>query len=221
MGACGGHSSAEHTSEPASPTLNGGIVDADSDGTASTDDCDDHNAAVWRMVGVFVDSDGDGLGSGPAVIRCVGDAPPAGTSFVSGDCDDDSPTLFANLPFAARDEDLDGYVVAASGTICTNGSLPPGYLANADATSIDCDDHDPSRWRMITVYRDNDNDTVGSGPGEIRCLGSFAPAGFSFLGYDPNDSPTDPGAAGVSEPELDVSILVVPQSADDDAILIP
>jgi hypothetical protein len=54
----------------------------------------------------------------------------------------------------------------------------------------------------MMLYVDADGDGVGAGAGQISCVGTAAPPGFSLLGYDPLDDPSDPTAAVISSLEL-------------------
>jgi len=72
------------------------------------DDCDDQNPATWRMVVVYEDIDGDGVGSPPGVLDCIGMEPPASFSLLGYDpvdnlSDPNSASLNeAELPLWAR-----------------------------------------------------------------------------------------------------------------------
>jgi len=86
-----------------------GLVDADGDGTYSILDCDDNDPSVHPGAAeicdgidndcdgatdegfyLFVDADGDGLGSNVSVLACE---PGPGLSALSGDCDDTDPLI--------------------------------------------------------------------------------------------------------------------------------
>jgi hypothetical protein len=160
------------------------------------------------LLATFADADADGFGAGAGTSRCVGTFPPAGTAFVSGDCAVNDPALFAELPYSL-DQDNDGHVSAALGTVCTGGALPPGLLSLGSAAQ-DCDDQDAVSWRNVAIYQDRDGDGVGSGAFAVTCMGDLVPAGYSGLGYDPLDVPGDPDSLHLSNLELDVAILIVP-----------
>jgi hypothetical protein len=61
----------------------------------------------------------------------------------------------------------------------------------------------------MTVYADADSDGVGAGGGSVACLGTAAAPGFSLLGYDPADDPTDPDSP-ISTLELSSWLLATP-----------
>ncbi|WP_242339855.1 MULTISPECIES: hypothetical protein [unclassified Anaeromyxobacter] len=48
-------------------------------------DCDDADVALWRWTVLYPDADGDGIGTPPREIRCLGDAIPAGYSLEGWD----------------------------------------------------------------------------------------------------------------------------------------
>lgn len=72
------------------------------------------------------------------------------------------------------------------------------------STGGDCAPDDETRWRSlgytyrdadgklhrwVPLYRDQDDgDGVGAGPRSIQCLGDTLPAGWSLLGFDPDDA---------------------------------
>jgi hypothetical protein len=167
-------------------------------------------------VEVFADLDADGVGAGSAVATCIGNAAPTGTSFVSGDCADDDAARSQTISYVARDGDDDGYVLIGSGSLCRNGVLPPGYLSAIGNAKTDCDDRNHTLWRVVALYEDKDGDAVGSGRFEATCIGDAVPSGFSILGYDPVDIAGDPQSALVSDFDLDVFVLTVPDSDGDD-----
>jgi hypothetical protein len=43
-------------------------------------DCDDRDGSKWRIVALYRDIDGDGVGSGPYQLQCIGGQPAAGLS---------------------------------------------------------------------------------------------------------------------------------------------
>lgn len=90
------------------------LVDRDGDGVTVTDpaplcagetlpepwraaangkDCDDGDAARYRLVGVYADADGDGVGRTPRAFTCIGAAVPAGGSLLGYDVDDSNPSV--------------------------------------------------------------------------------------------------------------------------------
>jgi hypothetical protein len=182
-------------------------------GTAEPD-CDDTSAAVWRVTTVYRDADGDGVGDGAPLSRCIGAQPGSQTSFTAGDCSDDDATLFASLAYVARDDDFDGRIRSEAGTLCTTGALPASYLAAVPpGAAPDCNDFDATLWRIVALYHDGDGDGVGSGHFEPSCIGTGALVGMSLLGYDPLDLPNDSDSTAVSDFDLPYPFV---DSADDD-----
>lgn len=132
-------------------------VDADGDGYASDEDCDDANAGTYpgapevcdgadqncdgtpdNAAGDapiwYPDTDGDGYGgSGAPMASCT---QPEGYTADSTDCDDADPSQ-GPAPSWYVDTDGDGYGDPSGGFVaCT---APVGYLRD----STDCDDSDP------------------------------------------------------------------------------
>ena len=68
-------------------SLRAGFVDVIPE--PATRDCDDTNAAVWRLMMTFQDGDGDGVGSGKGTVTCVGLAAASGSSLYGYDPLDD------------------------------------------------------------------------------------------------------------------------------------
>ncbi len=82
----------------------------------------------------------------------------------------------------------------------------------------DCSNFDPQAWRFVVTYTDVDGDGVGSGRGELSCMGARAPSGQSMLGYFPIDTLRNPESESVSDSELPVYILIAIDSDGDNKI---
>ena len=67
------------------------VVDADKDGIAEADDCDDNDAQIGAGSTYYTDADGDGYGDGAHMGTYCGAA--EGLSESSDDCDDADPTV--------------------------------------------------------------------------------------------------------------------------------
>ncbi|QDG49868.1 hypothetical protein FIV42_03665 [Persicimonas caeni] len=108
--------------------LCGDGIDNDCDGATDEDDAVD--APTW-----FADSDGDGFGD-PSVstIACE---PPSGYVSDDTDCDDNDSAKYISVS-GYVDSDGDGYTTGGVQTLCTDGTLPDGYLSSENAG--DCDD---------------------------------------------------------------------------------
>lgn len=164
---------------------------------------------LWISIAcaVVVGCGGGGGGSPPVVQDRDHDGIPD-----AQDCAPDDPTRWQMLSYQSSDADSDGHFANSSGQVCSGSSLPANYsVAQAtDPAMLDCDDNNSSVWRLVTVYADKDGDGVGAGPGQVSCIGKAAPAGFSLLGYDPVDDPSNPNSAAVSDLDLPSWQLLTP-----------
>jgi hypothetical protein len=52
-------------------------------------DCDDSDAATWRIRMTYADADGDEVGAGPGAVTCIGTGAPSGRSLLGYDPVDD------------------------------------------------------------------------------------------------------------------------------------
>jgi hypothetical protein len=191
---------------------------------ANEQDCDDGDSNRWATrTHEAVDTDRDGFGVAGAGSLCTGSALPAGylatlPATADLDCDDADADKWRLTAFAARDGDGDSYRVNATGAWCGQGTLPAHLFAQVVVPAqVDCDDADATRWVVTGIYRDADGDGVGAGTVLRQCLGVL-PAGFVRGGYDPNDDPDDPAAAGVTELFIQSSLLTVVDDGDDEDI---
>jgi hypothetical protein len=98
------------------------------------------------------------------------------------DCNDEDSTVWQNLVYAFRDADGDGHTVAASGTICSGVSLPPGY--SALPSDPDCNDADPAAFNIVTGFVDIDGDGFGVGLEMAFCNTGTLPFGFAPVDGD-------------------------------------
>jgi hypothetical protein len=156
-----------------------------------------------------VDQDGDGRHVNTSGQLCSGASLPASHASTEvpqtdADCDDTNASAWQRLGYVARDADGDSFWVSMVGEVCSGSELAAGYATTPALAAHDCDDQSASAWRYMAVYHDVDGDGVGSGGGASTCVGTGAPAGFSLLGYDPIDDPSDPNAAGVTTSEQTV-----------------
>ena len=133
-----------------------GYIDADGDGLALEEDCDDSRSDVGGPEPGFVDADGDGFGDAAAgTMGCAG-AP--GFSLDATDCDDDDDAVFPGatevvgdhvdqdcdgLEECFVDSDADGFADDAGTTApSTDDTCDGAGLADADTPATDCDDTD-------------------------------------------------------------------------------
>jgi hypothetical protein len=175
-----------HSSSGASGAANPpGDPDLDRDTFAASVDCNDNDAAVWRIVNVFADSDRDGIGAGQVVNVCAGRGAPAGFSTTSTDCAPDDSAMHTLMAYAARDADGDTVLIASAGSVCGDGStLAARYFDSATTAATDCDDGNASAWQLAQLYEDFDRDGVGHGALLSVCAGTGAPPGFTNSNID-------------------------------------
>jgi len=92
-----------------------------------------------KLVMLYLDSDGDGYGSGESFEKmCEDIEPPLGYTTKTGDCDDGNSSMWRSL-IAYKDSDGDGYSTEQQWRICTNNQAPRFYLSEKSEV-LDCDD---------------------------------------------------------------------------------
>jgi hypothetical protein len=149
-------------------------------------DCAPTDPHAWRMVSVYVDADGDGVGAGQPVERCVGAIIPPGYATVGGDCAPEDPLAWQPFAYLYRDADGDGFTRPEAGSVCGGVAPPPGYLMGGNG--LDCDDTDAGRWDLVDLYTDADSDRHGIGPAIATCIGAALPAHAATVGDDCDDA---------------------------------
>lgn len=104
--------------------------DADGDGIATCEDCDDNNAAIG-IITWYPDSDGDGFGdSGAPVVQC--DSPGAGYTTTDGDCNDGIAAINPNAVEICDnniDDNCNGVIDDTGIAMAFDGSNDYGYAA--------------------------------------------------------------------------------------------
>ncbi|HSD22505.1 MAG TPA: hypothetical protein VLC54_20815 [Anaeromyxobacter sp.] len=176
---CGGDEGSRPPEDPAT-------IDADRDGVAAVQDCNDANPTVWRRVTAHADGDRDGRGSATATTICAGDALPAGWTDDGSDCDDTDATRWT-MGEAYPDADGDGRAGGALAPVCRGDALPPGW---ADAAT-DCEPGDRTRWTELPyLYRDADGDGATVAREGVVCSGAALPPGYAIdpSGVDCDDA---------------------------------
>lgn len=152
-------------------------------------DCDDTNAAIWQLLDLYEDTDGDGVGTLPSALVCIGQLPAAGYSSQATDCNDNDIGVWRMASFASRDGDRDGWNINVSGQVCAGSNLPQGYYSSpVDVSAVDCNDTDANVWQSIGLFADNDSDGIGAGNSISSCVGNSLPAGLSVTGTDCDDT---------------------------------
>lgn len=180
-------------------TRGGGPADLDRDGFPAGIDCDDADSAAYTAVVVYLDEDGDGVGAGPAQLRCTDGRSPPGSSLLGTDCAPVDPAAWRLVAVPPVDRDGDGATAPDPVVLCVGATLPAPYLQ--EASGNDCDDADPARSTWVSLYQDLDGDGVGAGPRSIECLGAALPAGWTRRGGDLDD--LDPAvSAGLDDDDL-------------------
>ena len=76
-----------------------GVLPAPYRATASGNDCDDGNATLTHFAVLYPDLDGDGVGSSPRQVRCLGETTPAGLVSGGYDEDDTNPAVIETEEF--------------------------------------------------------------------------------------------------------------------------
>lgn len=183
-----------------------GAADSTCDGVDG--DCDgqmDEDAAYSDW---FTDADGDGWGGDSGVWAC---AAPAGTSALTGDCDDADDSVHPGAEEAdctdPTDHNCDGSVAfedidedgvpACEDCDDTSAGRYPGAAELCDGHDDDCDGSIDNNALDSTVwYEDADGDGWGSSTTEVECA---APVGFASTDGDCDDSSS---AVSPSTPEI-------------------
>ncbi len=149
----------------------------------ATDDCDDNNSNVYRIVGLRDDADGDTYCINAVADFCIGAEIPAGKRIAAqcqatNDCNDSSPTEYVVVS-VRTDADGDGYCVNNAYSVCTSGGAPSGTrLAGSCQATADCNDSNSSIFRMALTSADADNDQhCSSAPAIEQCIGANPAAG--------------------------------------------
>ena len=167
----------------------------------SGEDCDDTNAAAYRNVTAYADTDGDGVGAGASTLLCTNGQVPSPWSASGTDCDAQDAARWQDLEATHADHDGDGFTAPIPAQhFCTAKALPPPYFAKA--VGNDCDDADADRYRWTYLYRDQDADGVGATPRQMTCLGPTVLAGWSMYGDDADDGDAAVQTDEAAEEEL-------------------
>ncbi|MBM4777209.1 MAG: hypothetical protein GQE15_05835 [Archangiaceae bacterium] len=147
------------------------------------DDCNDSNPQLYQLLSTRADADGDSFCAGTAMNECSGAAVAAGrrlaSACVGDDCNDTNASLFTVSTFIV---DADGDLRCSSAapvSQCAGNSAPPGLAFPFNCiTQNDCNDADPTRYQLLSVRPDGDNDGYCFGPVTSQCSGATPPSGF-------------------------------------------
>ncbi len=174
-------------------------IDEDKDGYGlncdAGPDCDDADATIHTTMTAYTDADGDGVTVGGQVEVCAGGTLPAGYLAESAgeDCDDGNAGVHT-LVSGWADGDGDLYTSAVErDTLCTDGSLPSGYVADVDLLGTDCDDGNAYKHTEVSGYVDADGDSyAGDTEAVTLCTDGNLPSGYltdgENNGLDCNDA---------------------------------
>lgn len=124
----------------------------------------------------YYDADDDGYGNSNRVIWATN--PPRGYVFISGDCDDNDPSITGSS-YWYRDADGDGY--GNPNNRVWNCGKPSGYVKN----NQDCDDSNNSINPNNIWYRDADGDGFGNPSFTTRSC--IQPSGYVKNNQDCDD----------------------------------
>lgn len=167
-------------------TLPGGYFSA-----PQAPDCDDADPLIFQSVTGYLDTDGDGFGTGDQLTFCTSGALPAGHAAAAGDCAPSDAATWTMRTYTHRDVDGDGAAISSSGSVCSGAGLPVGYLPQAPPNRpLDCDDGNAAIFESLSGYLDADGDGFGTGDQQTFCTAGTLPAGHSPLTGDcaPSDA---------------------------------
>lgn len=186
-----------------------GTVDADGDGLAVGDDCDDGDAAVGSPAELYLDRDGDGYGDPTSLSN---QCPSALTVLVGDDCDDLDPAVHPDAPETDCTDPVDyncdgstGYADAdgdgfAACTDCNDAEAAAhtGALETCDGVDNDCNGtiDGADALGAALVYEDGDGD--GYGDPSATLLECGVPDGY-VTNNDDCDDGTDAVNPSVTE----------------------
>ncbi len=147
-------------------------------------DCDDGDINAWRVIGLFLDEDGDVKGAGAEVQYCIGEKQPESWVLDASDCDDSRVDVWRN-EWAYPDTDGDNFGDSAGKSLtCIGSSLPEGLVFD----DTDCDDSNIAIWRTDIAYVDLDGDGIGTGERRPFCTNLLPALNTSYMNYDCNDN---------------------------------
>ncbi len=109
-----------------------------------TDDCNDANNGLYRLMDSRADADVDGYCAGAAALDCVGGTALPGRRFTANcnqpdDCNDAVASVF-RLASVRTDADNDGWCNGNASTQCIGSSPPAGQRLTTGCQGDDCND---------------------------------------------------------------------------------
>jgi len=154
--------------------------------SATSEDCDDSDAARFQTLTGYGDADGDGAGEGAAQQFCTGASLPAGAFAAATDCAPGDASKHHVLTGHA-DSDGDTYGAAVAVQVCSGAALPAGYVNDA----TDCDDTQASQYQLLNGYVDSDGDGRGAAGLVQVCAGTSLPSTHVANNIDCDDTNTN------------------------------
>lgn len=119
-----------------------------------------------------------------------GDSDMRGEGCVLGpDCNDEDGNVWMEM-VGFVDADNDDVSLDVSTVLCTDGSLPQGYLAEASVPP-DCNDDEGTEFVLATLYFDEDGDSAFSDEAIEVCIGETIPANASETAPAPAETDCD------------------------------
>ncbi|MCB9616600.1 MAG: hypothetical protein H6722_29545 [Sandaracinus sp.] len=159
------------------------------------DDCDGSTDEARALRSFYLDRDGDGFGTGAAMMACE---PPAGTVSATGDCDDDDPR---------------------------RNPASPDDCSRPMAVDDDCDGRVDEGASFASYFRDLDGDGYGSGSSILSCGapagyslqgGDCNESSTSFNPGRPDDCTTRLGEDDDCDGSIDEGVVLRPWYPDAD-----
>lgn len=105
------------------------------------------------------------------------------------DCDDQDENVWVQMVGYA-DSDGDTVTVESPSVLCTNGTLPQGYLAEVSVPP-DCNDDEETEFSLATLYFDSDGDNAFSAEPVEACIGATIPSNASETAPTPAQEDCD------------------------------
>ena len=182
--------------------------DKDGDGYYTDNDCNDNNANVWQNIPGYLDSDGDGFGTGSLLQICSGNSLLSGYSAINGDCNDGNYSVNPNAVEVAYDNVDNDCKNGDLADVDNDGYCKRGYwiqnsflqcVKETGSLGTDCNDSVSIEWKSMTGYIDSDLDSYGTGALMNLCTNGSLGVGYSNVSGDCNDQEKliNPGATEV------------------------
>ena len=121
-----------------------------------SDDCNDNNPSLYRLMNSRTDADADGHCVGAVTADCAGAVALPGRRFEAActlpdDCNDGNGSLFRNAS-VRTDGDDDMYCTGTAQTMCIGSSPPAGLRLTSNCMGEDCRDTNRHATAACTLY---------------------------------------------------------------------